>query len=360
MKLHPRAGIYIPALLTLAACNIVTDGAPIWDMTWNVPSKSTSISVNSLLPSGVTLAPSGTAFQSSVSSIAPIVRTLGTDCSTCAATNGLVVPKPAFTVNASSSATLPSTVGSATLITDTIIVVITNGYNFDPIRPGAGNVGSIQLTARSGTTTLGTQTFSGATFSIPAGATSAPFKLPISGNVGSTGIQVTATIDSPAGDPILMDANRQITITPSVKGSTTGSVLISSANVTLNNQLVNAAPTNLDLSGIDESVKKRTLGGKLFLTITNPFGVGGNLTMNVSGVTKTVALTAGSASAPASLVTIDFTSAEIQKILGTNGSITFGGTVSGATAVLPGQTVAVATRLQLTLCTESSSDNSCK
>src|SRR4051812_43102908 len=122
MRLPRRAGLCLPVLATLAACNVITDGAPIWDMTWNVPSKSTSISVNTLLPNGVTSVASG--FQANIAAITPIVRTLGTDCAQCSAANGQTTAKPAFTVSTSSSATLPSGVVSATLVTDTIVVAI--------------------------------------------------------------------------------------------------------------------------------------------------------------------------------------------------------------------------------------------
>jgi hypothetical protein len=325
-------------------------------MTWNVPSKSTSISVNSLLPTGVQSVTGG--FQATVAAPTAITRTLGSDCATCATANGQIIPKPAFTVSTTQSATLPSAVTSATLVTDTIVVAITNGYNFDPINAG-GTAGSIKLTATSGSTTLGTQTFAGPTAVIPAGQI-ATFKLPISGVVGSSGIQVAALIDSPLGSPVAIDASRQITVSTSVKGSAANSVLLSTASVTLTNQSVSAAPTQLDLSNVDSSVVKRVTAGKLFLTVNNPFNVAGTLAINVNGVPKTIQLAAGSATAAAQNLSVDFTQAEIRQILGKTGNITIGGTVSGTTPITAGQTVAVATRLQLTLCTDSEGANVCK
>lgn len=357
MKVRRSAGILLSAFVALSGCKIITDGAPIWDMTWNVPSKSTSISVNTLLPNGVSVSPSGTAFQSTVTAPAPVVRTLGTDCSACAAANGQTIPKPAFTTAASASAALPSSVGGATLVTDTIIVAINNGFNFDPIRPGAGNVGSITLTATSGSTQLGTMTLSGSTSSIPAGQTTT-LKLPISGNVGSSGISVSSSIVSPIGDPVTIDASRQITVTPTVKGATNNTVLISSATVNLANQAVTSMPTSIDLSSIDASVRKRVTAGSMFLTVSNPFNVTGNLTVTITGgsspVTKSVPLAAGTTTPR-----IDFTGPELQSMLGHNITLTFNGTVGGTTTVTPGQTVAVATRLQLTLCTDSGA-NACQ
>jgi hypothetical protein len=355
MRLTRRAGLLLP-VFALTACQFITDGAPIWDMTWNVPSKSTSISVNSLLPTGVQSVTGG--FQANVVAPAIITRTLGTDCVACSNANGQTIPKPAFTVSTTQNALLPAGVTSATLVTDTIVVAITNNFNFDPINSG-GAAGSIKLTATSGSTTLGTQTFSGPTATIPAGQTTT-FKLPVSGVVGSTGIQVAAIIDSPLGSSITIDASRTITVAPSVKGSAANSVLISAASVTLTNQSVTAAATQLDLSDIDSSVVKRVMAGKLFLTVNNPFTVAGNLTVNANGIPKTVQLASGGAAAAAQNLVLDFSQAEIRQILGKSGTLTIAGTLSGTTPVTSGQTVAVTSRLQLTLCTDSDGANACK
>jgi len=61
----------------LAACGVPTDLAD-WDMTWSVPTTGTTISVNSMLPSGVTA--SGNSFLVSVSPVS-ISRRLSEDCS---------------------------------------------------------------------------------------------------------------------------------------------------------------------------------------------------------------------------------------------------------------------------------------
>src|SRR5207247_1891408 len=81
-------------------------------------------------------------------------RTLSGDCPACVAANGQTVPKPAFTSSGSGSATLPSGITTATLSGDTLFVTIQNGYNFDPIRPGAGNNGFIVIAVKSGAATI--------------------------------------------------------------------------------------------------------------------------------------------------------------------------------------------------------------
>src|SRR5581483_9237204 len=58
---HIRTGLCLVTLASLAACDVPT-GLPKYDTEWNVPGKSTSISVNSLLPSGVSATSDNSAF----------------------------------------------------------------------------------------------------------------------------------------------------------------------------------------------------------------------------------------------------------------------------------------------------------
>src|SRR5438309_3732195 len=185
-------GFGLAALALLAACDFPTK-APNWDMTWNVPAKSTSISVNTFLPNGVSVTSAGNGFQVSVATVT-ITRTLAGDCPQCVAANGQTVPKPAFTSSGSGSATLPSGISSATLSGDTLFATIQNGYNFDPIRPGGGNNGFIVIEVKSGTATIGKDSLNGATSSLPAGSTTTR-KIPLAGNVsGAQGLTVNGTV----------------------------------------------------------------------------------------------------------------------------------------------------------------------
>jgi hypothetical protein len=319
-------------------------------MIWNVPTKSTSISVSSVLPAGVTVAASGNAFQVNVAAVT-ITRNLGTDCAACSAANGATIPKPAFTSTGSSTATLPSGVTSATLTGDTLTVTIQNGFNFDPIKPGAGSNGFLVITATSGTAQIGKDSINGATSAIPAGATTTR-KIPLSGTVtGAGGIAVAMTINSPLGDPVTINTAQNIVITARAGAATAGTVLISAASVTLANQSVSSTATQLDLKDVSSSVVNRVTSGTLFLTITNPFAVTGNLSLAISGgpatITKAVTLATGTSTA-----SVAFTAAELRSILGFTTNLTLSGTVNGTTTVTPAQTLAVATRLQLAVSTE--------
>lgn len=337
----------MPAL-ALAACDLPSS-APRWETTWNVPADSTKIGVGQLLPSGVTLSPSGNAFQVAITPVT-VTRQLGADCSQCAAANGTTVPKPAFTVNTSDTTALPSQLASATLVGDTLTLQVNNGFDFDPIRPAAGTYGTLTLTVKNGTTTLGSRSVSGSTTALPAGAVTS-FRVPLAGTVvGGPGVRVTLTVDSPAGDPVMMNSNSTISATASV-----GTFSVSQAAVTVNSQSITSSAKSIDLTDVSSDVANRVQGGSVDLTITNPFGVAGPVTLRltpagVAPVVKSFTLASG----PSSTSRVDFTASELKSLLGQKVDMSLTGTVSapsGTVTITPTQAVSVTTRLQMTLST---------
>ena len=129
-----RAGLRLVALLLLVACDIPT-GAPIYDTLWEVPGKSTSISVNTILPSGVTVAPDNSAFQVTVTpSSVSINRDARPGLRPVHFTERPVGAEAAVRRRWQRDVSLPSSVTSATLVRDTLTVTLSNGFNFDPIR----------------------------------------------------------------------------------------------------------------------------------------------------------------------------------------------------------------------------------
>lgn len=343
------------ALATLAlaaACEIPTS-APIIDARWVVPSKSTTIAVANLLPTGVSILPDSSGFTLSAGG-ASVTRTLGQDCGGCAAANGTTIPKPAFTANASASTTLPSEVASATLTGGSLAVSIQNGFNFDPLRPSAA-AGSARgwavITVRNGATVIGRDSVDGSQTALPAGGT-LNRSIALAGPVtGSSPVTVSLVLNSPSGDPVQIDASRQITVSATPSG-----LRVASASVAVVNRQVSST-TTAD-ANFDRTITDRLQGGALLLTITNPFNVGGTLTVqlratNGTVVTKTVPLVAGTSSPR-----VEFTKTELQNLLqksasGSNAlTITFNGAVSatgGAVTVSPRQAVVVDTRLDLSL-----------
>lgn len=332
----------LAALSLLAACDVPTS-VPKFTTEWNVPGKSTSISVNSFLPNGVVATGDNSAFQVTVSpSTATVSRSLGQDCSLCSLANGQTVPKPSFTGGGTTTIALPSGVASATLVHDTLTLSIANGFNFDPIRPSATARGYLVVRVSSGSVTVGRDSIDGNASALAAGSTTTR-KVPLSGTVtGSGGLQITTMLVSPLGDPITIDMAQHINVTGS-----TGPFFISAAAVNLANQSVSSTATNLDLSGIDSTITDHIESASMMLTVDNPFGATGNLTMTMTGsgapVVKPVTLSAGTTNPVISL-----TKDEIQSLLGNDIGIAFSGTVNGSNvSITPGQTLAVSSRLQL-------------
>ncbi len=353
------------------ACAIPTE-SPNWEMTWNVPvpdKGALSIGVASFLPNGVTtVGTPPTSFSATVGSPPAISRTLGSDCGSCVPINGTNAPKPAFSsappatsVNLAASASLTS----ATLAAGSqVVFTINNGFNFDPIRPQAGsnvtNTGNMTLTVNNGAATLGTLTILGTTSAITASAIST-FTLPLAGTItGSQPLSVTMTLTSPAGSNVTINTSQVISI------SAVPTINISSATVSIGAQAVNAPADTVDMSNIDSTIIKRVKDtsatqGTMFLTITNPFTVGGAMNVNFSSapgspaivpITKSVTLTAAAngTTPNVSSVTIPFSGTELRHLLGHKLLIAFGGqTNAGSLTVTPGQLVSVSSRLQLIL-----------
>lgn len=331
------------ALLVLAACEYPTS-APQLDTRWIVPAPGTTISVASLLPSGVAIKPDSSAFTVAVAAVS-VTRSLGQDCAQCAAANGTTVPKPAFTAVASSSTSLPSQIASATLSGGTLQFSLVNNYNFDPLRPAAGVFGYAVITVMNNGVLIGKDSVNGATTAMPAGITIGR-TIPLTGTVtGSAPVTVTVTLNSPAGDPITMDASRTIMVL-----AVPTNISVSTASLNVSNQTI-STNTTLDLSGIDSSITRHVTSGALLLHVVNPFAVTGTLTVSFipqggTPITKSLTLAPGTTDR-----TIAFTQAELQQLLGTNVTIAFSGPVSasGPVSVTPKQAVTVTSKLDLSL-----------
>jgi hypothetical protein len=142
---------------------------------------------------------------------------------------------------------------------------------------------------------------------------------------------------------------------------------ISSATVSIGAQAVNGAPTPIDMSAIDSSIINRiadspTTQGAMYLTITNPFTLGGAMNVTFSSpagstpaitpITKTLTLTKAPTATTSSvtIVSIDFTGQELRRMLGHDLLVAFGGnTAAGALTVTPAQKITITSRLQMTL-----------
>jgi hypothetical protein len=341
-----HAAMRAAPLLTLlvGACDLPTS-LPKWDTQWQIPVKSTTLSVGQLLPSNVTIASDKSAFQVAVQPVT-FGRSLSQLCgSPCVVVSGQTVPKPAFTATFPDTLRLPTDVAQATLTGGTVSIGITNGLGFDPIRPSATARGSIVLTLTSGGTTLGTLTLDGNTDALPANATTTR-SLTLSGGVVAGKIAVNMTLTSPAGDAVRIDSNQQLSIT-----ATPQNVRVSDATVAVSQKMVSMQAVDLDVSDIDQSLVNHVKGGALLLTINNPFAVTGTMTVRIAGTNVSIArpiqLTAGT-----STQNVQFTPQEIQAILGKAG-VTFSASgpinATSAIKITPAQSVLINAQLQLTL-----------
>lgn len=343
-----RGGRTLPVLLGallsvgLAACEFPTE-VPKWDTTWVVPADSTTIGVSSLLPASVTTTSNGSAFLLSVTPVS-LSQSLGQLCgATCTALQGMTVPKPALSNTVTSTISLPGDVVSVS--GGQLPVTLSHDFTFDPLRPAAGVYGYIVVTATSGATVLAKDSLAGETLDFPAGVVRTR-TLALAGAVDGP-VTVTIKTFSPAGGTATIDLSDRLAVT------TPTQVQFSQAQVRVANRTISAADVELDLADIDEAVTDRTKGGALLLSLSNPFAVTGNLALTITApntvITKTVALAQGTTSAR-----VEFNQQEIKAILGGGPvRIRASGAVCGSgactTTVTPGQTVSIATRLELTI-----------
>jgi hypothetical protein len=332
------------ALFALAACEVPTS-LPKWDTLWIAPGQGTTIGVSSLLPADVVVAPGGDAFELVVPPVT-FQETLGEACSSCALLNGLVLPKPAFTLTIGSTAQLPGDVISAKLASGKVDVSLSHDFAFDPLRPSASARGYLLLVARSGSTVLARDSIAGEATAWPSGST-LQRSLSLAPATISGGVEVSVTLFSPAGDPVRIDTNQKVTIT-----AAPSQLRVSEAQVKVANESITATDVDLDLADIDDVVIDHQKGGALLLDIDNPFDVTGSLTLTITapGTTITRPLTLKSG---ASTERVELSESELASILGRSPvRLSASGSVSAPAAgatVTPSGSVVIESRLELTI-----------
>lgn len=331
-------------ITALTACAFPTE-IPQVDQRWIVPAQSTSISVGSLVPSGVSIVQDSSAFTIAIAPTS-VTRALSADCAQCAAANGTTAPKPAFAATVGVNSPLPADIASATLASGTLTLAFRNNYNFDPIRPSATANGYVVTTVSSGATIIGKDSVNGATTALPSGGTLTR-DIALAGTLSSgSQITVTVTVSSPAGDPILIDASRTMVVT-----ATPTNLRVPSASVTVANRQVSSSIV-ASLSDVDETVRTHVTGGALVLDIVNPFTVTGTITVQfsapgISTITKTISLTSGTTHP-----SVPLTQAELRSLFGHDVTVSFNGPVSGTAGpvtITPRQAFIVTSRLDVSV-----------
>lgn len=343
MKLFVRPAGALVLIAGLSACDVPT-GIPRWETTWITPGEGTTVSVAELLPAGIAITPDSSAFVLGFDPVDTAWQ-LSEFCPACppiAAT----VPKPAFSGTVSTQMPLPASVQSVVVAGGDVDIALTNGFDFDPIRPGAtADSGSLTITVTSGGATVATFVIDGADRAFPPGTTINE-TLAFQPSTITDALTFEFTVDSPAGDPTTVDPADEL----SASIQSTG-VLVSEATVAASSLPIEGAEMELDLADVEEG--DRFKEGTIFLEIQNPFSLTGQLTMTVDPAgpagpfVKPVALVAGESEA-----SVTFVEAEIQQMIGAVNTITIDGVVSavgGGVTVRPDMVIGVETRLRVTV-----------
>jgi hypothetical protein len=354
--LSVRRTAIVVAALSVAACDVVdfaNNPMPQFLQTWNIPAAGTSVSVGSLLPSGVSIystpsstPPDSSAFDVDIDTM-DFSRRLGLDCASCQALNGTTAIKDSFNLVSSSSEPLPADMVSGAVIGGAVRVSVRNTLSFDPIRVrSTGTQGFLLIVVRSGSLVLGRDSTNGATTAfVPGDSIVRTINLSTGTVVGS--ITVDITIMSPRGDaPVQINANGTIRTIAITESLLTASIRM---NV-VNKALSSADADSLALDGLEPGVTRRIIGGGLDMAVTNPFAVAGDMQIIFGyrpgqNVVKTVPLPTG-VDQPA-VAALD--SADIQNIVGRKVQLSIGGTVNSASPinVTPRQSMQFSNRMML-------------
>ncbi len=329
----------VPALaagcLLFVGCDVPT-GLPELEQRWIVPVEETSLSVDELLPDGVSI--SGGNFSLAIDPFATS-ETLLTFCGACSALNGLNVPAPVFAGSFSVSENLPANVTAAQIASGTIQIVITNGLSFDPI--AGGGTFTVTLSDGDGGAELGQVVIDGATESMPGNSSRTETLSIGSASIGTT-FFASVSVVSVGGQVTTIDTTDEITVT-----ATTTSLLVSSATVSVASQSVDFDPVELDVGDIDSDITDHIQSGTLILDVVNPFGVSVEGTLSIGPTTKSFSIASGSTSS----TTVSYTSSELQSFLGQD-NITFSGSGTasgGSVTVSPGQEMLIEATLDMTI-----------
>ncbi len=332
-------------LLTLAACDIPTS-PPQVEQRWILPVEQATLGVGELLPEGVQ--DDGSSFLVTVPPVT-VVERLTDLCESCTALNGLVAPKPGFEDSLDVTTELPDGVSGAALQSASVRVDIHNGFGFDPLRPGGSGTGTLTVEVRAGVggEVLGRLTMDGANESLPADATVSRM-LPLAAATVGTTFQAAVHIDSPAGDPVVIDMSDELTVT-----ATPITVRLASVLVDVSGEAVALDPVALDVAGIDEAITDHIETGAVLLDVTNPFGVALDAVLEIrhpdGSVVKNVTIPADASST----VSVPYGAEELRAFLG-KADVTLMGTGSvsagaGAITVTPGQELVLDGKIDLTL-----------
>lgn len=334
-----RAAVAVVGMAVLAGCDVPTS-IPKLDQSWILPAENTSISVDGLLPSGVTVSGSSFAVQVDPFSAA---ESLGTLCPSCV--NGVTGPVPAFDGTFNAQQSLPTSVTGATVASGSIQVSIHNGFSFDPIAGG----GSLTITLQDGNggSQIGQVVIDGATETLPPGSTVTRTMSVAPGAIGSV-LFASTDLNCQGGQIATVHNSDQISVT-----ATPSNLTVSSADVDVSNRTVQISPVSLDVADVDQTITDHIVSGSVDLDITNPFGVAFTGQLVINGVNGPISKPLNVSNSGASTARIDYSKDEFQQFLG-HDNVSFAGTAvvaanAGVITVTPGEQADMKAKINLTL-----------
>jgi hypothetical protein len=334
--------VVVAAAAVTAACEMPT-GLPRFESRFVIPLDQTRITLDDLLPASVRA--DGSEFTIGSPPTLLLRQTLGQICSSCPSVQGQRVPKPAFTHSFSLAADLPRDVVSAELWSGLLGVVLRHGFDFDLLRPaGAGMAGSIVITVSSGGVPLGSAIIDEP---FPPGT---PLVRMVQLGAGAlTGsLDVHVAVASPAGSSsVRIDSHAALEGTAVLQ-----ELRVSQARVRVPHRQITSQSV-LDLTGVDEEIRRRLRGGALVLALSNPFEVAGELQLRLQATAPAANHARAVAIAPGeSAVRVELTREQLVSLLGQRVTATLHGVVSAtadAVTVRPGQELTVTPHMDLVI-----------
>lgn len=327
-----------------AACIDFPSEPPKFEELFVVRAVDLAIGAADLAPDLITVNGDSSAFVL-MSDSTTFSANLGQMCGACVAANGTTISKPAFNYTFSNTVPKPTDLVSAQITGGTITLFLMNNLGFDPIRPSATARGSMTITLRRGTTVVASYAMNGNTIDFPNGI-QRTVNIPLSPFVFDQPLVAEVNINSPAGDPVLINTSNSVTIIA-------GPVRTNVSQITVNVASQTFGDTNeLDLSDMDAELGERIQGGGVRLRFENPFNVNGMFNLVITGpgvsITKSVTMAANATSTNRVSLTTD----ELRSMLGQvlemqiNGSFSAPG---GQLTLTPAQVAIISTDLELAI-----------
>ncbi len=265
----------------LAACEI--PAAPNWDIGVVIPFTSDTVTVLDYLPSAVSVDTVG---------VTPVFVTqpqtdsvefrLDRMCSLCQLLNGQTVQVPSFEYIDSLDVAFPSELVTIHVISALLEIRVTNGLNFDPLRPNPdpASAGYIILVARdiANGATIDSVLISGADETMFAGETKT-FQFGITDMEISNGVRIVYHVVSPQ-DPqtVTIDTNLGVKVVGLL-----GSIQVSGVSAVVDDRtLEEQAKTEVDQKVRDE-LARLAQGGQFELELKHNLDLEGVLGISIVG-----------------------------------------------------------------------------